>query len=167
MVFFTRGEANDSAFLSSRDSGHLEPPERLQGSPASSSVWREDSGLVSRPCRKIRPSSRDDPGPLGTPLGLAQWKRASSRGETGNLGFLSFSDSNHRALQSWDTALSPRLKHSLTTGQSQLSDGTLLGGVLSLSDRHSCVVPCHTEPGLVHDWWPKEGCINNVSCLLF
>ena len=26
-------------------------------------------------------------GPLGTPLGLAQWKRASSRGETGNLGF--------------------------------------------------------------------------------
>ena len=35
-------------------------------------------------------------GPLGTPLGLAQWKRASSRGETGNLGFLSFSDSNHR-----------------------------------------------------------------------
>ena len=28
--------------------------------------------------------------------GHAQWKRASSRGETGNLGFLSFSDSSHR-----------------------------------------------------------------------
>ena len=64
-------------------------------------------------------------GPLGTPLGLAQWKRASSRGETGNLGFLSFSDSNHRvpllasnapdltriaeSLQSWDRRVRPRL----------------------------------------------------------
>ena len=28
----------------------LEPPERPQGSPASSSVWREDPGLLSRPC---------------------------------------------------------------------------------------------------------------------
>ena len=26
-------------------------PERPQGSPASSSVWREDPGLLSRPCR--------------------------------------------------------------------------------------------------------------------
>ena len=35
-------------------------------------------------------------GPLGTPLGLAQWKRASSRGEAGTSGFLSFSDSDRR-----------------------------------------------------------------------
>ena len=42
----------------SRDAGLLEPPERPQGSPASSSVWREDPGLLSRPCRKTRPSSR-------------------------------------------------------------------------------------------------------------
>ena len=35
-----RGEAKDSALLSSRDAGLLEPPERPQGSPASSSVWR-------------------------------------------------------------------------------------------------------------------------------
>ena len=35
-------------------------------------------------------------GPLGTPLGLAQWKRASSRGETGTSGFLSISDSDRR-----------------------------------------------------------------------
>ena len=35
--------------LSSRDAGLLEPPERPQGSPASSSVWREDPGLLSRP----------------------------------------------------------------------------------------------------------------------
>ena len=34
----------------------VEPPERPQGSPASSSVWREDPGLLSRPCRKRRPS---------------------------------------------------------------------------------------------------------------
>ena len=35
----TRGEAKDSALVSSRDAGLLEPPERPQGSPASSSVW--------------------------------------------------------------------------------------------------------------------------------
>ena len=29
---------------------------------ASCGVWREDSGLDSRPCRKRRPSSRDDGG---------------------------------------------------------------------------------------------------------
>ena len=40
----------NSALLSSRDAGLLEPPERPQGSPASSSVWREDPGLLSRPC---------------------------------------------------------------------------------------------------------------------
>ena len=34
----TRGEAKDSALLSSRDAGLLEPHERPQGSPASSSV---------------------------------------------------------------------------------------------------------------------------------
>ena len=33
-------------------------------------------------------------GPLGTPLGLAQWKRASSRREAGTSGFLSDSDSD-------------------------------------------------------------------------
>ena len=49
----------------------LPPPERPQGSPASSSVWREDPGLLSRPCRKRRPSAREDGGsgaasPAGT-----------------------------------------------------------------------------------------------------
>ena len=33
-------------------------------------------------------------GPLGTPLGLSQWKRASSRVEAGTSGFLSNSDSD-------------------------------------------------------------------------
>ena len=31
-------------------------------------------------------------GPLGTPLGLVQWKRASCRVGAGNSGFLSISD---------------------------------------------------------------------------
>ena len=35
-------------------------------------------------------------GPLGTPLGLAQRKRASPRGEAGTSGFLSVSDSDAR-----------------------------------------------------------------------
>ena len=56
------GEAKDSAFLSSRDTDLLEPTEWTQGCRASSSVWREDSGLLSRPGRKRRPSSRDDGG---------------------------------------------------------------------------------------------------------
>ena len=33
--------------------------------------------------------------PLGTPLGLAQWKRASSQVEAGTSAFLSNSDSDH------------------------------------------------------------------------
>ena len=35
-------------------------------------------------------------GPLGTPLGLAQRKRASPRGEAGTSGFLCVSDSDRR-----------------------------------------------------------------------
>ena len=57
-----RGEAEDSAFLSIRDTYLLEPNEWTQGCRASSSVWREDSVLLSRPGKKRRPSSRDDGG---------------------------------------------------------------------------------------------------------
>ena len=45
--------------LSSCDAYLLEPTEWSKGSQPSSSVWREDSGLLSRPCRKRRPTSRD------------------------------------------------------------------------------------------------------------
>ena len=51
-------------------------------------------------------------GPLGTPLGLAQWKRTSSRGEAGTSGFLSISDSEpptSGSLQSWERRVRPRL----------------------------------------------------------
>ena len=56
------GEAKNSALLSSPNGDLLEPNEWTQGCRASSAVWREDSGLLSRPCRKRRPSSHDDGG---------------------------------------------------------------------------------------------------------
>ena len=56
----SRGEAKDSVLLPSLDGDLLEPPEWPQGSQASSSVWREGSGLLSRPARKRRPSPRED-----------------------------------------------------------------------------------------------------------
>ena len=52
--------------------GGLRPPERPQGSPASSSVWREDPGLLSRPCRKRRPSALAQIAPFFPP-GTAMW----------------------------------------------------------------------------------------------
>ena len=58
----SRGEAKDSTLLSSCDGYLLEPTEWPKGSQASCGVWREDSGLLSRRCRKRRPSSRDEGG---------------------------------------------------------------------------------------------------------
>ena len=60
-----RGESMDSALLPCRDTDILVPPEWPQWSPASFSVWREDPGLLSRPCRKRRPSAREDGGVPG------------------------------------------------------------------------------------------------------
>ena len=53
---------DNPVFLSSCDGHILEPTLWPKGSQASCGVWREDSGLDSRPCRKRRPSSRDDGG---------------------------------------------------------------------------------------------------------
>ena len=72
----SRGEAKDSSLLSSRDGYLLEPTEWPKGSQASSSVWREDSALLSRPGRKRRPSAREDGGVSGV---------SSSRGARGGL----------------------------------------------------------------------------------
>ena len=47
--------------------------------------------------------------PLGTPLGLAQRKRASPQGEAGTSGFLSVSAPTTGSLQSWDRRVMPRL----------------------------------------------------------
>ena len=52
----------NTAVLSSCDGYLLEPNEWPKGSQASCGVLREDSGLLSRPCRNRRASSRDDGG---------------------------------------------------------------------------------------------------------
>ena len=57
-----RVEAKNSALLSSCDGYLLEPTVWPKGSQASCGVLREDSGLLPRPCRKRRASSRDDGG---------------------------------------------------------------------------------------------------------
>ena len=57
-----RGEAKETGLLLSHDGYLLEPTEWPTGSQASYGVWREDSGLLSWPCRKRSPSSRDDGG---------------------------------------------------------------------------------------------------------
>ena len=55
----SRMEAKNSSLLSRCDGYLLEPTEWPK---ASCGVLREDSGLLSRPCRKRRASSRDDGG---------------------------------------------------------------------------------------------------------
>ena len=49
------GEARPGQSSLSAGALRYRAPERPQGSPASSSVWREDPGLLSKPCRKRRP----------------------------------------------------------------------------------------------------------------
>ena len=56
----SRVEAQNSALLSSCEGYLLEPIEWPKGSQASCGVLREDTGLLSRPCRKRRASFRDD-----------------------------------------------------------------------------------------------------------
>ena len=58
------GKTKDSALLSNRDGYLLGTTEWPNGIQASCGVWRVDSGLLSRPCRKRRPSFRDYGGVL-------------------------------------------------------------------------------------------------------
>ena len=58
----SRVEAMNSTLLYSWHGYLLEPIEWPKGSQASCGVLREDSGLLYRPCRKRRASSRDDGG---------------------------------------------------------------------------------------------------------
>ena len=51
----SRGESKDTALLLSIDEYLLEPTEWPKGSQASFGVWREDSGLLFRSCRKEGP----------------------------------------------------------------------------------------------------------------
>ena len=61
-------EAKNTSLLSSCDRYLLEPNEWPKGSQAFCGVLREDLGLLSRPCRKRRVSSRDDGGNLSLVL---------------------------------------------------------------------------------------------------
>ena len=100
-------EAKNSALLSSCDGYLLEPIEWPKGSQASCGVLREDSGLLSRSCRKRKASSHIDggiswffsicEGEHGIALESQQGNHASrciaggilmfSRGVVGNPGF--------------------------------------------------------------------------------
>ena len=83
-----RREAKDSALLSSCDGHLLEPTLWPKGSQASCEVWREDLGLLSRPCRKRWPSSRDAEGSCVSSRAAAPvW--VFTRGTMGSSGNLS------------------------------------------------------------------------------
>ena len=58
------GKTKDSALLSNCDGYLLGTTEWPNGIQASCGVWRVDSGLLSSPCRKRRPSSHDFRGVL-------------------------------------------------------------------------------------------------------
>ena len=61
----TRVEAKSSILLWSSDGYLLDPTEWSKGSYSSCGVWREESGLCSRPWVKRRSSSRDNRGVSG------------------------------------------------------------------------------------------------------
>ena len=75
-------------FLSSRNTDLLEPNEWTQGCRASSSVWREDSGLLSRTGRKRRPHLAMTGASHGFPQAVAP-VGVFSRGTTRTSGSLS------------------------------------------------------------------------------
>ena len=83
-------------------------------------------------------------GPLGTPLGLAQWNRASSRGEAGTSGFLSISEADRRVpAELGQESQAPSCLRKGTPLASRVAQG--VSGPLS-----SCVWPCgcfQTMPG--------------------
>ena len=95
-----RREGKDSALLSSRDADLLEPTEWPQGNPASSSVWREDPGLLSRTCRKRRTSAREEGGVSGDPRAAAPMG-VFSRGTTRISGSLSCGAREVRSPCTW------------------------------------------------------------------
>ena len=66
-------------------------------------------------------------GPLGTPLGLAQRKRASPRGEAGTSGFLSVSDCDRRVpAELGQESQAPIYKKNLIISQLQSSFSILV-----------------------------------------
>ena len=108
----SRVEAKHSALLSSCNGYLLEPFERPKGSQASCGVLRGNLGLLSRPCRKRRASSRDDGGiswffsscgrKFGVSLKLQRGTQGASRVAPGKSSLhLSCEGEQGIALESW------------------------------------------------------------------
>ena len=84
----SRGEAKESTLFSSHDRYLLEPTEWPKMSQASCGVWREVSGLLSRPCIKDGPHLEMTGAFLGFSRAAAPvW--GFTRGTTGSSGSLS------------------------------------------------------------------------------
>ena len=86
----------------------------------------QETGIKTIPrekkCKKAKWLS--GAGPLRTPLGLAQRKRASPRGEAGTSGFLCVSDSDRRVPAELAQAWKPGSQHA---GEKRGVAGLLLG----------------------------------------
>ena len=96
----SRGEAKNSILLSSRHGYLLEPTKWPKGSQASCGVWREDSGLLSRPCRKKGPHLAKTEASHGFSRAAASvW--GFSRGTTGSSGSLSYGAREVRSPCAW------------------------------------------------------------------
>ena len=61
------------------ESREAPPTPQVEGVPGLPGAPQDEAGLMG----KFDTYTVELAGPLGTPLGLAQWKRASSRGEAG------------------------------------------------------------------------------------
>ena len=91
-------------------------------------------------------------GPLGTPLGMAQWKRASPRGEAETSGFLSVSDSDRRV--------------TAELGQESQATSFLRNGT-PLASRvvHGVQAPCQTVCGICRFFQTMHGGVSDPSFL--
>ena len=87
-------------------------------------------------------------GPLGTPLGLAQRKRASPRGEAVTSGFLSVSDSDRRVPAPESLGLGAALKGE---GRKQIANENVLYHS-SESESHSVMSDSLRPRGLYSPW---------------
>ena len=96
----SRGEAKDSTLFSSRYRSLLEPTEWPKMSQASCGVWREVSGLLSRPCIKDGPHLEMTGAFLGFSRAAAPvW--VFLRGTTGSSGSLSCGANEIRSPCPW------------------------------------------------------------------
>ena len=97
-------------------------------------------------------------GPLGTPLGLAQRKRASPRGEAGTSGFLCVSDSDRRVTDSLEkTLMLGKIEGGRRRGRQRMR---WLGSITDSMDislsKFQEMVKGQRSPKCCHPWHCKE-----------